>query len=89
MRSVPPALNDRIRGFQEYLFTQQFGMNTARFLHRLPSSLQCDIRRQNGGYLLRTVPFFKRQNHRFVSKCVENLEYKIYSPGECSVMKCL
>ncbi len=81
LRHCPKALLDRIREFQEFLFTRQYGLQEHTFLDCVPRAIVYDIKRQCGGEMLRRVPFFKRQSDYFLQCCVERLTFRCYAPG--------
>lgn len=87
MRRAPESLRDKVRAYVDYIFTRQKGLPESRFVPAgsTPPALLQAIKAATGEVLLRSVPFFRRQEDRFIDLCIARLQFRTYAPGSLIV----
>ena len=82
VRGIPKALQKRVKSYYEFVFTRSSGQSEEVVVANVPPRLRGRLMTEMGEQLLRTVPFFQRQQYQpFVARCIQLLQLRTYAPG--------
>ncbi|MBI5369195.1 MAG: cyclic nucleotide-binding domain-containing protein [Planctomycetes bacterium] len=86
-KKLPPALQDRVRDYFEYMWESHQSTGADQLGHdsiidRLPASIALDMRLFLTGEILQKVPFFKQAGETFIREIVTQLEGHVFLPGD-------
>jgi voltage-gated potassium channel len=84
-RQLPPALQQRIREYYDYLWNQRLGYDETTLLESLPPSLRTEISLYLKRGLIERVPLFQGASDGFIREIALQLESVVYMPGDVIV----
>jgi hypothetical protein len=82
LRKIPPGLQDRIRGYHEYLWNSRRGYDEAHVLADLPESLKLQVSLFLNRHILEKVPIFQGASDDLLQQIVLNLKPEVFTPGD-------
>ncbi|EPS59071.1 hypothetical protein M569_15739 [Genlisea aurea] len=80
-RQLPPALQERVRRFEQYKWLTTRGVNEESILQSLPQDLGREIRRHLCLNLVRRVPFFAQMDDQLLDAICERLVSSLSTQG--------
>jgi voltage-gated potassium channel Kch len=80
-RRVPRALNDRIRGYYEYLWERHRGLNESQLFTDLPDATRLEVLLHLAGEVLESVPLFRHCSPALRNALLLALRPEIHAPG--------
>lgn len=84
-RGVSPDLNNRVRGYYEYLWTKRRGLAESEILSDLPRGLQIEIKEKLAEQILEQVPLFEFCSAVLKMELLSALHLESYGPGSVIV----
>ncbi|MEJ2305571.1 MAG: cyclic nucleotide-binding domain-containing protein [Anaerolineales bacterium] len=81
-RSVPAALQERVRSYYRYLWETQRSITTHAIIHELPHTLSTDIALFLNKNILEKVPYFSDADDLFIREIVQVMEPLAFLPGD-------
>jgi drug/metabolite transporter (DMT)-like permease len=81
-RSVPAALQERVRSYYRYLWETQKSITTQVLLGELPHTLSTDIALFLNKNILEKVPYFSDADDLFIREIVQVMEPLAFLPGD-------
>jgi len=81
-RSIPPALQERVRNYYRYLWETHKSTSTRSILEELPHALGIDIALFLNKNILDKVPYFTNADDLFIREIVQVMELIIFLPGD-------
>ena len=84
-RGVSPELNNRVRGYYEYLWSTRRGLAESEILSDLPRGLQVEIKEQLAEQVLDQVPLFEYCSAVLKMELLSALQLESYGPGSIVV----
>lgn len=82
LRKIPPLLQERIRGYHEYLWNSRRGYDEAHVLADLPESLKLQVSLFLNRHILEKVPIFEGASNDLLQQIVLNLQPEVFTPGD-------
>jgi len=82
LRKIPPHLQERIRGYHEYLWNSRRGYDEAHVLADLPESLKLQVSLFLNRHILEKVPIFKGAGNDLLQQIIRNLKPEVFTPGD-------
>ncbi|KAK6128330.1 hypothetical protein DH2020_037928 [Rehmannia glutinosa] len=80
-RQLPPALQERVRRFEQYRWHTTRGVDEGAILRSLPLDLRREIQRHLCLNLVRRVPFFSQMDDQLLDAICERLESSLSTEG--------
>ena len=80
-RGVPADLNNRVRGYYEYLWSKRRGLAESELLEDLPRGLQIEIKEKLAGQIIKQVPLFEFCSDVLKMELLSALTLESYGPG--------
>jgi voltage-gated potassium channel len=82
LRKIPPHLQERIRGYHEYLWNSRRGYDEAHVLADLPESLKLQVSLFLNRHILEKVPIFEGAGNELLQQIIRNLKPEVFTPGD-------
>lgn len=82
IKRIPPALQNRVRDYYNYLWETRHNVEEGHVLAGLPHSLSVDLLIHLNQDILRKVDFFKKADEIFIREVVNMIEPEVFLPGD-------
>jgi hypothetical protein len=79
---IPSGLRAKIRAYYHYMWTNKKGYNDQSLLEGLPAKIQSDLWFHINQTIVEKVPFLRGADHDLLEDLMNELEPRIYVPGE-------
>jgi len=81
-RSIPPALQNRIRDYYTYLWEKRLSYDESTLISALPPSLQTDVSLFLKRDIIEKVPLFRGASDEFIREIALQMRPVVFTPGD-------
>jgi len=81
-RSIPPALQNRIRDYYTYLWEKRLSYDESTIISALPPSLQTDVSLFLKRDIIEKVPLFRGASNEFIREIALQMRPVVFTPGD-------